>query len=58
VTGDSPPTPSNEHVPDSSGHWCRWGSFDEIGRLLYHAKIRQVFVEADQWLDGSEHEAR
>ncbi len=51
VTGDAPPIPSTEHVPDGTGYWCRWGSFDEITRLLYHAKIRQVFAEADEWLD-------
>jgi len=51
VNGDAPPVPSAEHVPDGSGQWCRWGSFDEISRMLYHAKIRQVFADADQWLD-------
>src|SRR5947209_4728923 len=52
VDGDAPPVQSSEHVQDASGHWFRWGSFDEITRLLYHAKIRQVFAEADRWLDG------
>jgi bis(5'-nucleosidyl)-tetraphosphatase len=41
---------SLEHVEDSNGHWYRWGSFEEISRLLYHAKIRQLFAEADAWL--------
>ena len=50
VEVDAPPIPSSEHVPDASGQWCRWGTFDEITRLLYHAKIRQVFAEADEWL--------
>ncbi|WP_435010482.1 bis(5'-nucleosyl)-tetraphosphatase [Tundrisphaera lichenicola] len=51
VLGDAPPIPSSEHVPDATGHWHRWGTFEEITRLLYHAKIRQVFAEAHQWLD-------
>jgi bis(5'-nucleosidyl)-tetraphosphatase len=51
VTSDAPPIQSFEHVEDHAGHWFRWGSFDEITRLLYHAKIRQVFAEADRWLD-------
>ena len=41
---------SFEHVEDADGHWYRWGSFEEITRLLYHAKIRQLFAEADEWL--------
>jgi bis(5'-nucleosidyl)-tetraphosphatase len=41
---------SDEHVEDPSGHWFHWGSFDQITRLLYHAKIRQVFAEAHEWL--------
>ncbi len=52
VRSDAPPIPSSEHVEDGAGQWCRWGTFDEITRLLYHAKIRQVFAEADRWLDG------
>jgi bis(5'-nucleosidyl)-tetraphosphatase len=52
VERDAPPVQSSEHVHDASGQWFRWGSFDEITRLLYHAKIRQVFAEADRWLDG------
>jgi bis(5'-nucleosidyl)-tetraphosphatase len=42
--------PSAEHVEDASGHWHRWGTFDQISALLYHTKIRQVFSEADEWL--------
>lgn len=41
---------SIEHIEDGQGHWFRWGSFPEITRLLYHAKIRQVFDDADDWL--------
>jgi 8-oxo-dGTP pyrophosphatase MutT (NUDIX family) len=52
VEGDALPIQSSEHVHDPSGQWFRWGSFDETTRLLYHAKIRQVFAEADRWLDG------
>ena len=51
VMGDASPIQSFEHVEDPTGRWFRWGSFDEITRLLYHAKIRQVFAEADRWLD-------
>lgn len=43
-------TPSAEHVEDPFGYWCYWGSFDQVTRLLYHSKIRQVFTEADAWL--------
>ena len=43
---------SAEHVEDPYGHWHHWGSFEQISRLLYHAKIRQVFAEADAWLRG------
>ena len=45
-------TCSTEHVDDPFGHWCYWGNFDQVTRLLYHAKIRQVFGEADEWLRG------
>jgi bis(5'-nucleosidyl)-tetraphosphatase len=41
---------SSEHAKDPSGNWHHWGTFEEISRLLYHAKIRQVFAEADAWL--------
>lgn len=37
---------SAEHVEDPNGHWHRWGSHDQISRLLFHAKIRQLFTEA------------
>jgi bis(5'-nucleosidyl)-tetraphosphatase len=43
---------SPEHVEDPFGYWYRWGSFEQISRLLFHAKIRQVFAEADAWLRG------
>jgi 8-oxo-dGTP pyrophosphatase MutT (NUDIX family) len=49
------PTPlarSFEHVPDPTGHWHHWGTFEEISKLLFHAKIRQLFAEADAWLRG------
>ena len=50
---DSPPLiRSPEHVEDPFGHWYHWGSFEQVSRLLYHAKIRQVFAEADAWLRG------
>ena len=53
----SPPsTRSAEHVEDPFGHWCHWGTFDQITRLLYHAKIRQVFAEADEWLRNGQAE--
>ena len=43
-------TRSAEHIEDLFGFWCFWGSFKQIHNLLYHAKIRQVFLEADQYL--------
>ncbi len=43
---------SPEHVEDALGRWHCWGSFEEISQLLFHAKIRQVFAEADLWLKG------
>ncbi len=43
-------TRSDEHAEDPFGHWCYWGTFDQITRLLYHSKIRQVFAEANAWL--------
>jgi 8-oxo-dGTP pyrophosphatase MutT (NUDIX family) len=49
------PTPSLEHVEDPHGHWFHWGTFEEINRLLYHTKIRQVFAEAEAWLQGVDH---
>jgi 8-oxo-dGTP pyrophosphatase MutT (NUDIX family) len=50
VRGTTKLTRSPEHVEDPFGHWYHWGTFDQITRLLYHAKIRQVFTEADAWL--------
>jgi bis(5'-nucleosidyl)-tetraphosphatase len=50
VRDASPLAPSPEHVEDPSGHWHRWGTFDQISTLLYHSKIRQVFAEADEWI--------
>lgn len=52
VLDDSTLACSFEHVEDPFGHWYHWGSFDQINRLLYHAKIRQLFAEADAWLRG------
>lgn len=43
-------TCSPEHAPDPFGDWHRWGTFEEITRLLYHAKIRQLFAEADAFV--------
>ena len=55
VKDDRPLARSAEHVEDSAGHWFHWGTFEQISHLLYHAKIRQVFAEADAWLkDGTE----
>ncbi|MDB5353309.1 MAG: pyrophosphohydrolase [Planctomycetota bacterium] len=50
VLDDSTLARSFEHVEDPFGHWYHWGTFDQINRLLYHAKIRQLFAEADAWL--------
>lgn len=47
---------SAEHVRDPFGHWHHWGGFDEITRLLFHAKIRQLFAEADAFLRGVPYE--
>ena len=52
VLDDSTLACSFEHVEDPFGHWYHWGSFDQVNRLLYHAKIRQLFAEADAWLRG------
>jgi bis(5'-nucleosidyl)-tetraphosphatase len=52
VRDDSAIARSFEHVEDGAGHWFHWGTFEQISRLLYHAKIRQVFAEADAWLKG------
>lgn len=45
---------SAEHVEDHTGHWYHWGTLSQISSLLYHAKIRQLFAEADAWLRGVE----
>jgi bis(5'-nucleosidyl)-tetraphosphatase len=52
VFEDAPPTRSVEHVEDTSGHWYHWAPFNQVARLLYHAKIRHLFTEADAWLRG------
>lgn len=44
---------SAEHVPDLAGHWYHWGTIEQISRILYHSKIRQLFAEADAWLRGA-----
>ena len=41
---------SAEHVPDPEGEWHHWGRFEDVGRFLYHAKIRNLFAEAHAWL--------
>lgn len=43
-------TRSDEHAEDPFGHWCYWGTFEQVTKLLYHSKIRQVFAEANAWL--------
>jgi bis(5'-nucleosidyl)-tetraphosphatase len=50
VGDDTPLARSPEHMEDPSGHWHRWGNFEQISTLLYHSKIRQVFADADEWL--------
>ena len=45
---------SAEHAEDPFGYWCFWGSFEQVSKMLYHSKIRQVFAEANAWLGGSE----
>jgi 8-oxo-dGTP pyrophosphatase MutT (NUDIX family) len=52
VLDAGPLAKSIEHVEDPFGHWYHWGTFEQISRLLYHAKIRQLFAEADTWLRG------
>jgi hypothetical protein len=52
VLDDATLANSPEHVEDASGHWYHWGTVEQINRLLYHAKIRQLFAEADAWLRG------
>ena len=46
VFDDSTICRSLEHIEDIFGFWYFWGSFNQIQRLLYHSKIRQVFLEA------------
>ncbi len=41
---------SREHQEDPLGHWSHWGSFEQIGIMLCHARIRRLFAEADAWL--------
>lgn len=50
VTSFGEATCSAEHVADVFGHWHHWGDFEQISRLLYHAKIRQLFAEAEEWI--------
>jgi 8-oxo-dGTP pyrophosphatase MutT (NUDIX family) len=50
VRDHAPLARSAEHVDDPFGHWSYWGTFEQVTRLLYHSKIRQVFAEADAWL--------
>lgn len=52
VHDDASLTRSAEHVPDVAGHWFRWGTFAQINRLLFHSKIRQLFAEADAWIES------
>jgi 8-oxo-dGTP pyrophosphatase MutT (NUDIX family) len=52
VYGPGEPVCSAEHVPDPLGHWHHWGTFDEVNRLLYHTKIRQLFAEAHEWIQS------
>src|SRR3954471_18252860 len=41
-----------DHVKYPFAYWYHWVSFEQISRLLYHAKIRQLFADADAWLRG------
>ena len=41
---------SREHMEDPLGHWSHWGSFEQIGTMLCHAKTRRLVAEADAWL--------
>ncbi|HEX8200223.1 MAG TPA: NUDIX domain-containing protein [Isosphaeraceae bacterium] len=54
VLDETEPTRSPEHVEDPFGHWHHWGTFDQINRLLYHAKIRQLFADAHAWISGGQ----
>ena len=42
---------SHEHMEDPFGRWYHWGSFEQIARLLCHAKIRHLFSETDAWIN-------
>ena len=44
---------SSEHTPDPFGDWHHWGTFDQISRLLFHAKIRSLFADAHTHITGS-----
>lgn len=50
VADREPLARSPEHVADPTGHWFHWEPFDDIHRFLFHAKIRQLFAEAHEWL--------
>ena len=41
---------SREHMVDPLGHWSHWGSFEQIGTMLCHARTRRLFAAADAWL--------
>ena len=43
---------SREHMEDPLGHWSHWGSFEQIGTMLCHAKTRRLVAEAEAWLRG------
>lgn len=47
---------SDEHIEDPFGHWCYWGNVEQVTKLLYHAKIRQVFADANDWLQLHGHQ--
>lgn len=50
VSDTASPSRSFEHIEDSAGRWYQWGGSAEIKKLLYHAKIRKLFDEADAWI--------
>ena len=50
VFDDSDLKCSREHMEDPLGHWSHWGSFEQIGTMLCHAKTRRLVAEADAWL--------
>ena len=43
---------SREHMEDPLGHWSHWGSFEQIGTMLCHARTRRLVAEAEAWLRG------